>query len=261
MLGDKRYWGHDNRDPVPTCALDLVVSCRTDPLEGPDTALIADCPINSRLVQSLDHSRGGCPDVVGIGVTSLYDLSWQAMCGEQQTRRLRMTGSRVEHRSNEPHQCSNKARIGWIATHNPLRAIDSAACCCGSPLGKGGSRSSRRELRVERQADDLIGRPMGDLPRGLITGRMPIAHCDETPVGRSQNRFERPRLSLCIGEQRRAATEFRIDLPRHPAPPPCDETSHRRTNERRQPKDGGIAEQVHEKGLYSFKSIRTSQVH
>ena len=244
MLGNKRDWRHDDRDPVPTRAANLVVGCRTDPIQRPDPTLIADRPIKVRLVQRGDHGRGGCLDLVGVRITSLDDPFRQAVGGEQQTRRFFVTGSRIKRRSDQPGYCFDKSRIRGIAAHNPRWAFNPTACCRGTPSGERRSRRCRRELRIERQTNDLVRRPIGDVSRSLLAGRGPVAHCDKTPVLRSQNCFERSCLRLGVGEQRRPAAELTIDLLRYPASTPRDNARQRQPNERRQTEDGRVAEQV-----------------
>ena len=173
MLGNKRDRRHDKRDPVLPRAANLVVGCRTDPFQRPDAALIADRPVEARPVQRGDHGRGGRLDLVGIRVTGLDDLFRQAMGGEQQARRFFVTGSRIERRSDQPGYCFDKPRIGGIAAHDPRWAFDPVACCRGAPRGERRSRRRRRELRIERQANDLVRRPIGNLSRGLLAGRVP----------------------------------------------------------------------------------------
>ncbi len=160
-----------------------------------------------------------------------------------------------------PGHCFDKPRIGGIAAHDPRWAFNSTAGCRGAPSGERRSRRRRRELRIERQANDFVRRPIGDLSRSLLAGGVPIAHCDKTPVLRPQNCFERSCLRLGVGEQRRPAAELTIDLPRYRASTPCDDARQRQPNERRQPQDGGIAEQVEQKGLHRFQPVRTSKVH
>src|SRR5438270_754244 len=59
MLGNKRDRSYDERDPVGARSANLVVGRWADPLQRPDTALIADRPIEPRLVQSGDHRWSG----------------------------------------------------------------------------------------------------------------------------------------------------------------------------------------------------------
>ncbi len=231
-------------NPILTGATNLVVDCRTDPIQRPDTTLIAYRPIEAGLVQCRDHGRGGCLHLVRIRVTGLDDPFRQAVGGEQQTRRFFVTGSRIKHRSDQTGYCFDKTRIHGIAAHNPRRAFNPSPCCRDAPRGERRTRRCRRELRIERQANDLVRRPIGDVSRSLLAGRGPVAHCDKTPVLRSQNCFEGSCLRLGVGEQRRPAAELTIDLLRYPASTPRDDARQRQPNERRQPKDGGVAEQV-----------------
>ena len=172
-----------------------------------------------------------------------------------------MTGSRIKRRSDQPGYCFDKPRIRGIAAHNPRWAFNPMACGRGTPSGERRSRCRRRELRIERQANDFGRRPIGDLSRGLLAGGVPIAHGDKTPVLRPQNCFERSCLRLSVGEQRRPAAELTIDLLRYPASTPRDNARQRQPNERRQTEDGRVAEQVEKKGLHRFQPVRTPKVH
>jgi len=73
MLGNKRDRSYDERDPVGARSANLVVGRWADPLQRPDTALIADRPIEPRLVQSGDHRCGGCLNLIGVGVAGPHD--------------------------------------------------------------------------------------------------------------------------------------------------------------------------------------------
>src|SRR5689334_14790797 len=136
MLGYKRDWRHDNGDPVPTRAANLVVGCRTNPFQRPDATLVTDRPIKIRSVKRGDHGRSGSLDLVWVGVASLHDPFRQAVCGEQKTGRFLVTCSRAEHRSDHPGQSLDKPRVGGIAADNTGWADNTMACCRGAPSGE-----------------------------------------------------------------------------------------------------------------------------
>src|SRR5438477_13097149 len=155
MLGNKRDRRYDDGDLVPTRAANLVVGCRTDPFQRPDTTLVTDRPIEARPVQRGDDARSGSLDLVWVGVASLHDPFRQAMCGEQKPGWFLVTCSRVEHRSYHPGQSLYKPRVGRIAADNPRWTFNPTVLCRRAPSGERRSRGRRRELRIERQANDL----------------------------------------------------------------------------------------------------------
>ena len=83
------------------------------------------------------------------------------------------------------------------------------------PVGKRGGRRRRRELRIERQAARSRPAPIRR-PRAPPRRSSDASSASRQSSGsRSpERRFQRPRLRLGIGEQRRCAAEPGVDLAR-----------------------------------------------
>src|SRR6266849_4395900 len=76
---------------------------------------------------------------------------------------------------------------------------------------------------------------------------MPITHRDKTAMPWTKGCLERLRLRFGIGEQGRAPSELRVNLPGHRGAAPGDEASQWSAQWARQINDGRVAKQVDEK--------------
>ena len=129
------------------------------------------------------------------------------------------------------------------------------------PGGKRRGRRRRRELRVERQADDLVRRPLGDRTNRLGACRMPIAHRDKRAELGAQRRVERLRLRLGIGQQRRTAAELRIDVACRPRSPARDQPRQRQPQQPGSRMIAGSLNRVEQKRLDRVERIGAAEIH
>ena len=133
---------------------------------------------------------------------------------------------------------------------------------CGlAPIRKGRRGGRRRELRVERQTDDLVRSPLCHRTRRLLARRVPIAHRNKRAVVGAEQSIERLCLRRSVRKQRRGAAEPRIDLARSPHSPARDQSRQRHPQQPGQTEDRGVAEQVEEERLDSLEQVRPTQIH
>ncbi len=131
------------------------------------------------------------------------------------------------------------------------------------PVGQRRGRRRRRILRIERQQHDPIRRERPHLPRHGLAHRMPVAHADEHPralVPALQPGLQCLGLPAGIGQQRRSATDLRVDVTRHRRPPSRDQPRQQPTRRPGQADDRLVVEQVEQERLDRRQGVRPAQV-
>ena len=147
-----------------------------------------------------------------IRVPTAHDPLWQTMCSEKQAERFSGAGSRLERPSDKSRNRLDQPLFARIATNDSRRANQPLPRRGDPPCSKGGRRRRCRELRIERQANDLVRGPFCYLACRFWAHRMPITHGNKAAMPRSQCRLKRPRLRFGVGKQRRSTAETGINI-------------------------------------------------
>src|SRR6185437_294183 len=134
---------------------------------------------------------------------------------------------------------------------------------CPCPCSKRRCRRCGRELRVERQENDLLRLPRRHLTRTIFTERRRTAHGDERPRLMSSYRqgfFNGAGLGLGFLKDRRAAANLGVNLSCHRGTPARDQTRQRYAHKTGNRKNGRVRKQVAQERFNGFRRIRPAEI-